>query len=358
MYGFVRSKFHKQLTMLILLQSISEMETYSCKDCHTTFARSLSLDRHKKIMHKMPLIIKPPEQSTSVKSEYKTCIDYSDLDLSLMSKINALLGIPMPYEIQRTNQFELEISQSDEPKDYDQKKSEPVKDSIIETADTPKPYRNSPKVVNNQNHQETPQISLRLKRKKKLTFPTTKRCKNDRLKCDKCEKYFAQSNILKEHIQSAHFNTFYSCKHCDKLLAYKHNLTRHLSDSHGQKVSTDQTKHFKIVKKKPEELQKSVKKVKTKNSAIFECHFNGCSKVFNLKQSVFRHYKSVHENLRFKCDQCEKEFMEKRTLRGHIRSMHQELKYKCDYCDKDFIQRKDRIVHNSKYCKKLTNKTK
>ena len=291
------------------------METYLCKICNVTFARSLSLDRHNKVIHKTPLSIKQLEDSSSTKSESKTYIDYSGLDLSLMRKINALLGIPLPLDIQQSDQSHLTQSQSEESKDLEKVQSVHVKDPDNEIPEIPIHHHNPivslTPVTKYQNPEETPKTRLRLKTKKRLVFPTKRNKIIDiktRIKCDKCGKDFSQPYILNDHVKSAHSNTFYSCEHCGKLLAYKWNLPRHMADVHGQKVSNDQIfKQFKIIKKSPKKLGIE----KTKKSGSFKCHAIGCDKTFNQKESVRRHYMGFHKNRRFNCDQCDREFMEK-----------------------------------------------
>ena len=74
------------------------MDINSCKLCNITFERSLSLNKHNSTMHR---------SSLESKSQTNNHIDYSGLDLSLMRKINALLGIPMPEQISQ-NEFKPE----------------------------------------------------------------------------------------------------------------------------------------------------------------------------------------------------------------------------------------------------------
>ena len=42
---------------------------------------------------------------------------------------------------------------------------------------------------------------------------------------------------------------------------------------------------------------------------------------------------SVHEEVRYSCDQCDYKAANKRTLKRHIDSVHRDVRYSCDQCD-------------------------
>ena len=71
------------------------MEIFSCNKCSINFTNNLSFERHNKVLHR-----------TKNKNGDTKSIDYSNLDISLMRKINALLGIPMPNEIENVEKVQ------------------------------------------------------------------------------------------------------------------------------------------------------------------------------------------------------------------------------------------------------------
>ena len=42
---------------------------------------------------------------------------------------------------------------------------------------------------------------------------------------------------------------------------------------------------------------------------------------------------SIHENVKFSCNQCESKFTHNGQLKIHILSVHENVKYPCDQCD-------------------------
>ena len=44
------------------------------------------------------------------------------------------------------------------------------------------------------------------------------------------------------------------------------------------------------------------------------------------------HNKSVHEGVKYACDQSEKQYTEKGNLARHVKSTHNSIKHTCDYC--------------------------
>ena len=48
------------------------------------------------------------------------------------------------------------------------------------------------------------------------------------------------------------------------------------------------------------------------------------------------HIKSVHEGVKYDCDQCEKQYTEKGNLTRHVKSTHNSVKHACDYCQIPF----------------------
>ena len=58
-----------------------------------------------------------------------------------------------------------------------------------------------------------------------------------------------------------------------------------------------------------------------------------CGKLFYQKKHMVRHYRSVHEGIKFPCNQCDYQFTDRGNLQKHIQSIHDGIKYLCNQCD-------------------------
>ena len=76
---------------------------------------------------------------------------------------------------------------------------------------------------------------------------------------------------------------------------------------------------------------------------------NVCHKVFQTKQYLQRHQKTVHVQQGISCDQCEKHFTKKADLKRHKNTVH-EKKYSCKVCAKK-ISRSDQSSAHYIKCK-------
>ena len=45
------------------------------------------------------------------------------------------------------------------------------------------------------------------------------------------------------------------------------------------------------------------------------------------------HVKSIHEGVKYPCDQCVYKATSKGDLRTHVKSIHEGVRYPCDHCD-------------------------
>ena len=68
---------------------------------------------------------------------------------------------------------------------------------------------------------------------------------------------------------------------------------------------------------------------------------------------VTNHVKTVHEGLRYPCDQCDYQGNSMQSLRKHIQSSHEGIKYECEHCNKKLatpacVRRHIRSVHLEK----------
>ena len=65
-----------------------------------------------------------------------------------------------------------------------------------------------------------------------------------------------------------------------------------------------------------------------------ECEY----KVATTQSDLKRHIESVHEKVKYPCNQCEKQFTQQGNLRKHIESVHEKVKHPCYQCGKQFTQ--------------------
>ena len=68
-----------------------------------------------------------------------------------------------------------------------------------------------------------------------------------------------------------------------------------------------------------------------KTKGDFRCDI--CQQLFVFAWLLKRHIKTVHEGLRYSCDQCEFKATQQGTVNGHIQSIHKGIRYACDKCE-------------------------
>ena len=74
------------------------------------------------------------------------------------------------------------------------------------------------------------------------------------------------------------------------------------------------------------------------NDALFkECP--ECGKLFPSSSNMVRHYRSIHEGVKFPCNQCDYHATDSGNLRKHIQYKHEGIKYPCYQCDYQAIQK-------------------
>ena len=107
--------------------------------------------------------------------------------------------------------------------------------------------------------------------------------------CKKCNKVFSNANNLNTHVQSNHENRRFNCDNCEKSFTFSSGLSKHKRFYHSKESDT-------------------------------QC--KQCNKVFSTTQSLNTHFQSVHENIRFNCDNCEKSFTFPSGLSQHKKFHH------------------------------------
>ena len=124
----------------------------------------------------------------------------------------------------------------------------------------------------------------------------------------------SKSNIVQEHIKEDSVikqmqnNSVYACEQCDNqnrcnfIADRLSNLNRHKSSVHeGIKYPCDQ-----------------------------------CNNQFTRKFHLKEHVKSVHKGVRYPCDQCTFKAARLRNLNRHISTVHEGIRYPCDQCNQQF----------------------
>ena len=361
-------------------------------------------------MHKVSEIVKVEDFKVVKESP----IDYSGLDLSLMRKINALLGISMPPASVAESKVkkESEESTTEEFQDYENIELKSVDYSTISRPALTKVDEDKFKLEEqnsevSKNVQSLPKrpYNCRKRRCYKVTNTGLFQCtdcektfskssgasrhfytihKNRRFSCDHCDNEFTEKRTLREHRRSQHLGLMYQCDYCDRKFAYKFEISAHLKQVHSNPNQTI-SKHLKVeqqtafnselsdkalkkrvmrvtkadktkekTRTKPLRNKRPMKRYKELTSGLFKCI--GCEKKFPIKSSVRRHFLTVHENKRYECDQCDSNFIDSRALRDHKRSQHLGVMYQCDYCDREFevefsLYSHMKQVHNLNYYK-------
>ncbi|XP_031636509.1 transcription factor IIIA-like [Contarinia nasturtii] len=166
--------------------------------------------------------------------------------------------------------------------------------------------------------------------------------------CDICGEKFRRKTQLKQHMFVHTGNYRYTCDKCGKGFHLMSRLKRH-ENSHRTRQCPDCGATFDkwsllLAHKNKEHINSDLKcsicnrefhsrrllKIHRKTHAnlddriVYECPYEGCSKVFLQNQNMLAHYKSKHENRTFPCtyDGCTLELSTKQKLNLHIKAMH------------------------------------
>ena len=93
-----------------------------------------------------------------------------------------------------------------------------------------------------------------------------------------------------------------------------------------------------IMEQSPQERRREVVSVNGK----YECE--PCQKTFS-RRGLDHHKQSVHQGVKYACDQCEHQYKQQAHLTQHIQSKHEGVKYACDQCDYQFARQSNLTVH-------------
>eukprot|EP00347_Sterkiella_histriomuscorum_P003236 403365069 len=92
---------------------------------------------------------------------------------------------------------------------------------------------------------------------------------------------------------------------------------------------------------------------RSNSSGKYQCHFDGCLKIFNSQSSLSRH-KNVHLGIQpYTCPfpDCKSRFSQRTSLRHHVRTHTGEKPYTCDYCGWAFATKGNKIDHERRHLK-------
>ena len=95
-------------------------------------------------------------------------------------------------------------------------------------------------------------------------------------------------------------------------------------------------------KKKKVQAQQANQRRVVSVSGKVEC--DKCSKTFSSNTALWYHRKSIHEGVRYPCDQCDFQARRKSSLTEHILK-HEGVKYSCDQCDSQFTDKSSLPKH-------------
>jgi len=121
----------------------------------------------------------------------------------------------------------------------------------------------------------------------RLSLKNSNLCaKENKFKCEYCDRKYSQKCDLKKHIRVHTGETHYKCEYCVKIFENSSNLKMHV------RVHTNE---------RPYKCEYCNKKFKT----------NGC-----LKDHIIIH---TNERIEFKCGYCDKKFKRNISLKNHIK---------------------------------------
>ena len=155
--------------------------------------------------------------------------------------------------------------------------------------------------------------------------------------CDQCDYQATAQRSLQEHIESKHEGLRYVCHLCDYQAYRERNLKSHFQSRHAhEEKETDedsrpkQTSDNQIRQRQPRNQISS-------DAKPTECP--ECGKEFARKFVMLTHYRSVHEGIKYPCDQCDYQATDSGNLQRHIQSKHECIKYPCNQCDSKLTRR-------------------
>ena len=235
--------------------------------------------------------------------------EYSGLNLSLMTKISELLGLPNPEEV-----LAIEAGQVEE---------------------IPNSMENLPVEQSQELYANGSLLNEDQKVSHELNFVTKTSTYNSPIE----ETLIHEVNSL---------NT--RQKPLEMKIDQNRSLSHLIDPLNAKSLQTIQNIDIKANNDKKIEPKNRKKLIEnklphSKQSGSYKC--DDCDKSFNQQWSLTRHVLREHKGLRFPCKYCDREFTEKRNLRDHV-MQHLGMTYQCDDCDRKFATQPSIAAHTRK----------
>ena len=152
--------------------------------------------------------------------------------------------------------------------------------------------------------------------------------------CDQCDSAFSDSKRLSRHMRLIHTIDKVVCSFCGETFRNKHVLVKHIRRAHGDeaKYACDgcdkafmtesglQIHKYNHCGKDPKDYEPRVKRDSVKFDKVFPCKL--CSKTYPSSDSLRRHHREKHENIRYPCPYCNKVYTQNVVKRLHIKREH------------------------------------
>lgn len=143
--------------------------------------------------------------------------------------------------------------------------------------------------------------------------------------CDQCSKTFKKTAYA-EHLEKVHApkSNYYNwkCDPCHQLFKHELLYQKHLKCMAHKRLVAKNSIDYKEIEKKVEEMKKKYKPqakgiYKSINAVDNKC--SECKKTFNRQDLLDRHYNTVHNKHKIKCELCNKNVAERNFFERHIR---------------------------------------
>ncbi|XP_077301453.1 uncharacterized protein LOC143922050 [Arctopsyche grandis] len=158
-----------------------------------------------------------------------------------------------------------------------------------------------------------------------------------RVACKLCQKSYANSGSLNQHVRRAHKGIkTYCCTICPERFSDYVGRNMHLTKVHDQPYRNYICPTCGKTYYRSSRLSIHIRRDhdKSKNFACTEC-----DKMFFSSSELKMHTLSHSSERNFECKVCRKSYARKKTLTEHLKIHANIRSHKCDYCGKAFVQK-------------------